>query len=98
MKQHITECQLEELYKEDKLTDGQSQRFKRLQNEITDNFLYFTDYDEVTIAKMIELLSNRKQIEIIQGGKWWVMFMDKSLKVSGFTLCDALWEAVKEVI
>lgn len=61
---------------------------------------YFTSAMETrtNIGKMIEILSNVKQIEITQGSKWWVMFMDKSLKVSEYELYDALWLAIKEIL
>ena len=54
--------------------------------------------ESINIGKMIEVLSNYKQIEIIQGKVGWIMFMDNSLKISGDELCDALWEAIKYVI
>lgn len=87
MKQHINEEQLKEvnLEKIHKLIRGSIERhpFKA---------------KEITIGKMIEILSNYKQIEIYQGGKWWVMTTDRKIKTSGSELVDALWEAVKEVI
>ena len=94
MKQHITSKQLKEI------NDLQLKRicniliWSNLQTDI--EWMYASE--ELTISKMIDILSNYKQIEITQGRVWWVTFIDNSLKVSGNELCDALWEGVKYIL
>lgn len=101
MKQHITSEQLKEV-DTSKLIKCFSKRVENAYAYAIDKYgeesAQYALQERVTIGKMIEILSNIKQIEILQASKWWVMFADKSIKCSGNELCDALWEAVKEIL
>jgi len=95
MKQHITVEQLV------KLNGCQYEKLYKLIDNNYDGYMKYTYQDAselVTIGKMIEILSNVKQIEEIQGGKWWVRFLDNSLKVKAYELTDALFEAIKVIL
>lgn len=109
MKQHITVEELKSVSDETKI-----KLFKEYYEEtdnceitVTSTWLvcnrsWKTTYrnlaEGITIGKMIEILSNEKQIVIEQGSKWWFRFMDNSSKTNDRELVDELWEAVKEIL
>ena len=94
MKQHVD---VEQIYKLDEKTKVKLAKLIH-ENQKWQEWIWEDTAKLLTIGKMIEILANYKQIEIIQGRVWWIMFMDKSLKISSDELCDALWKSVKYVL
>lgn len=101
MKQHITEKQLEEL--------DESKYIELVEKEYgTSSCNKHAKFENCkrmfSIGKMIEILRNEVNgIEITQNGKLWnIRFRIGHIRAPGVwnchELCDALWEAVKEVL
>ncbi len=112
MKQHITVEQLFEL-QDYKLAEVMDEEFQNAVRNLNCNpYMSDTEKDnlievlaeQVTIGKMIEILSNFVyDIEMFQGHGYWDTIVrittDNGKKeYKSEWLCDALWEAVKEVL
>jgi hypothetical protein len=106
MKQHITVEQLFEL-QDYKLAEVMDEEFQNAVRNLNCNpYMSDTEKDnlievlaeQVTIGKMIEILYNHTcDIVIESAGCNWYVDINTGIYKSR-ELCDALWEAVKEVL
>lgn len=98
MKQHITEEELNTLSSEQ-----QTKLHKLVRGDIQRHPFRHT---EVTIGKMIEILSNKYKLLNItniyarlgEGTPGWGVFNPKLFDIRADELCNALWEAVKQTL
>lgn len=98
MKQHITVEQLNEL-------SGKTQKTWWgfiIGDQNYHNGSEMTIAKKSTIGMMIEFLEERGygiMIDKMRKNKKWIVDIDKPMKyIEGKELCDALWEAIKEVL
>ena len=90
MKQHITPEQLDEL------TEEQREELGKWLDNHPDYSCEWKWAEELSIGQMIEFLDEQGEYP----GQWVDNFVDWSMEDTKNTdrVCDALWEAVKEVL
>jgi hypothetical protein len=109
MKQHITLAELQSI------TESQFLKLYRLirpGKQITDKRIIHFQHSkrfgfdkllsEINIGKMIEILSNKRWLQIETNSFTSELEVNNKYKLNSYyrseELCDALWEAVKEVL
>lgn len=96
MKQHISKEQL------GALVDGNNEptiQYYRLQEKLNFKKHHLISCNDLTIGKMIEILNeNFSCVDIYVHDNYVILNNDTMNGFDGNTLCDALWNAIKEII
>lgn len=101
MKEHITKEQMMEVNDVVLSTKLQSDRFDSLLNQL--NVLHFREAEReeiletmaqiIDIKKLISMLKNYDDIEMVSSGKIWYVGVAGHINTENKELVDALWEA-----